>query len=173
VQLDTQQQRPLPGVTLYHFGARDTVSRWDVLDVHSTLNARVARDFLTRVLARMPFPVQALQIDGGGEFMAEFEQACKELGLHLFVLPPHSPKLNGRVERSHRTHEEEFYQCYDGDLSVTAIRPALCRWENIYNTIRPHQALGYLTPMEWWLDWQANNENETAGGRLPSAPSPV
>jgi putative transposase len=30
--------------------------------------------------------------------------------LHLFVLPPRSPKLNGAVERANRTHTEEFYQ---------------------------------------------------------------
>jgi hypothetical protein len=28
-------------------------------------------------------------------------------GSHLFVLPPRSPKLNGHVERAHRTHTEE------------------------------------------------------------------
>jgi hypothetical protein len=44
----------------------------------------------------MPFPIRALQIDGGPEFAAEFEQACQQRGLHLFVLPPRSPKLNGR-----------------------------------------------------------------------------
>jgi len=48
----------------------------------------------------------------GSECMAEFEQLCQQKGIHLFVLPPHSPKLNGQVERAHRTHTEEFYQVY-------------------------------------------------------------
>ena len=43
-------------------------------------------------------------------FAAEFELACQKRGLHLFVLPPRSPKLNGAVERAHCTHTEEFYQ---------------------------------------------------------------
>ena len=50
--------------------------------------------------------------DGGSEFAAEFEEACQQKQLPLFVLPPKSPKLNGHVERSHRTHNEEFYQVH-------------------------------------------------------------
>ncbi|HKN33212.1 MAG TPA: hypothetical protein VJX16_08205, partial [Terriglobales bacterium] len=59
---------------------------------------------------RMPFPIRALQVDGGSEFAADFEQACQQCGLRLFVLPPRSPKLNGAVVRAQRTHTEEFYQ---------------------------------------------------------------
>ena len=174
IQLDTQQQRPLPGQVFYHFGARDTVSRWDVVALHSRATAHVARDFLLEVLTRMPFPVRALQIDGGSEFKGVFEEACKDLGLPLFVLPPHSPKLNGRVERSHRTHDEEFYQCYSGDFTVRAIQPALRRHEQVYNTVRPHQALGYLTPMAWLIHYHhAHKENGTAEAQAPSVPSPV
>ncbi|MBI2723998.1 MAG: DDE-type integrase/transposase/recombinase [Chloroflexi bacterium] len=127
IQFDTQKQSPEPGITIHHFGARDTVSRWDVVGVYSRATARNGRDFLRQVLERKPFPVKAVQIDGGSEFKAEFEEACAALALPLFVLPPHSPKLNGRVVRGHRTHEEEFYQCYDGDLRLTELRPALAR----------------------------------------------
>jgi putative transposase len=172
VQFDTQEQHPEPGITLRHFAARDTVSRWDVLAVHSRATAALARDFLLEVLERMPFPVRAVQIAGGSEFKAEFEAACADLRLPLYVLPPKSPKLNGRVERSHRTHEEEFYQCYGGDLTLAALQPALRDWERVYNTERPHQALGYLTPPQWLTQWHAApNENETARAS-PRAVSP-
>jgi hypothetical protein len=56
----------------------------------------------------MPFEVRAIQVDGGSEFKAEFEAACQAQGLRLFVLPPRSPKLNGRVERAQRTHKRSF-----------------------------------------------------------------
>lgn len=169
IQCDTQKQLPEPGVTIHHFGARDTVSRWDVVGVYSRATARNGRDFLQQVLARMPFPVKAVQIDGGSEFKAEFEEACAALSLPLFVLPPHSPKLNGRVERSHRTHEEEFYQCYDGDLKLAELRPALRAWEDIYNTVRPHQALAYQTPRAWLEDHQKQktSSNQQVAARLP------
>jgi transposase InsO family protein len=170
IQFDTQKQSPEPGITIHHFGARDTVSRWDVVGVYSRATARNGRDFLRQVLERMPFPVKAVQIDGGSEFKAEFEEACAALALPLFVLPPHSPKLNGRVERSHRTHEEEFYQCYDGDLTLTALRPALRAHEDVYNTIRPHQALGYATPLAWLQDHQ---KQQTDGSQMAVARLPL
>ena len=59
---------------------------------------------------RMPFPVRAIQVDGGSEFQAAFEAACQARGIRLFVLPPRSPKLNGCVQRAQRTHTEEFYE---------------------------------------------------------------
>ena len=169
LQLDTQKQTPEPGVTIHHFGARDTVSRWDVVGVYSRATARNGRDFLQQVLSRMPFTVKAVQIDGGSEFKAEFEEACAALALPLFVLPPNSPKLNGRVERSHRTHEEEFYDCYEGDLTLAALRPALRAWEDIYNRVRPHQALGYQTPLAWL---QHHQQQKTDHSQMAAARSP-
>ena len=149
VQLDTLDLRPLPGVVLKQFTARDVVSRWDVLTVGTQATAAAATRFLDDLRARSPFPIRALQVDGGSEFMAGFEQACQQRGIRLFVLPPRSPKLNGCVERANRTHTEEFWECYDGDLDVASARAALLAWEHRYNTYRPHQALGYLTPLQF------------------------
>jgi putative transposase len=108
VQLDTKEVRPARGVVLKHLSARDMVSRWDVLEVHERATSLAAAHFLDTLVNRMPFPIAALQVDGGSEFAAEFELACQQRNLPLFVLPPRSPKLNGQVERSHRTHHEEF-----------------------------------------------------------------
>jgi hypothetical protein len=75
-----------------------------VVEVYHRATSLAAR-FLDTLLDRVPFPVKALQVDGGSEFAAEFEEACQQKELPLFVLPPKSPKLNGHVERSHRTHK--------------------------------------------------------------------
>jgi len=149
VQVDTLDLRPLPGVVLKHFTARDVVSRWDVVEVYSVATARTASDFLDALKERSPFPIRAIQVDGGSEFMGEFESACQGSALQLFVLPPRSPKLNGHVERAQRTHTEEFWERYDGDLDLPAVRPALRHWEHLYNTFRPHQALAQQTPAEY------------------------
>ena len=151
VQVDTLDLRPLPGVVLKQFTAADRVgiSRWDVLEVRSRATASTAAQFLATLKSRLPFPLRAIQVDGGSEFMAQFEEACQQAGLRLFVLPPRSPKLNGQVERAHRTHIEEFWECYDGDLELASVGPALLAWEKLYNTFRPHQALGWRTPAEY------------------------
>ena len=149
VEVDTLELRPLPGVTIKQFTARDVVSRWDVLEAHTRATATLAAGFLDTLCARLPFPLRALQVDGGGEFAAQFEAACQERGLELFVLPPRSPKLNGHVERANRTHTEEFYEITPSTFEISALNRELQAWEHTYNTVRPHQALGYLTPAEF------------------------
>ena len=74
------------------------------------------------------------------------------------MLPPRSPTLNGCVERANRTHAEEFWECYAGDLDLPAAQAALLAWEQRYNTYRPHQALGYLTPLQFLQQYHQRKE---------------
>ena len=149
VQVDTLDVRPMPGVTIKHLTARDVVSRWDVLRACATSTATAAARFLDKLEARMPFPIKSIQVDGGSEFQSVFETECQKRGIRLFVLPPRSPKLNGHVERAQRTHSEEFYEVTDCSFEMAELNIALLEWERVYNTVRPHQALGYLTPQEY------------------------
>jgi transposase InsO family protein len=152
VEVDTLDIRPLPGVMLKQFTARDVISRWDVVEVRARATAHTAMEFIETLQKRMPFPVRAIQVDGGSEFYAEFEQECQRREIRLFVLPPKSPKLNGSVERAHRTHTEEFYEVYECSWTVPELNQELRQWEHIYNCIRPHQALGYKTPLQFLKD---------------------
>ena len=61
VQVDTLDIRPLPGVVLKHFTARDVVSRWDVLEVHTRATSTLAARFLDSMRRRFPFPIKAVQ----------------------------------------------------------------------------------------------------------------
>ena len=156
VEIDTKEIRMRDGVILKHFSARDVVSRWDVVEVHRRATSLAAARFLDTLLDRLPFPVKALQVDGGSQFAAEFEQACQQKELPLFVLPPKSPKLNGHVERSNRTHNEEFYEVQAESDQPLVLNRQLLRWEKIYNCVRPHQSLAYLTPLEFITRWKRN-----------------
>jgi transposase InsO family protein len=146
VQVDTSHVQLFSGFKFKHFTACDVFTRWQVLEAHGRATAHAAAGFLDTILDRMPFPVRAIQVDGGSEFMAQFETACRERGVKLFVLPPRSPKLNGHVERSNRTHKEEFYYRLTSATNLTQISKLLRRWEDVHNTYRPHQALGQITP---------------------------
>lgn len=125
VEVDTLDVRPLPGIILKHFTARDIISRWDVLEVHTRATSNTAYGFIGTLLARMPFPVKAIQVDGGPEFQDAFERECQRRGIKLFVLPPRSPKLNGHVERAQRTHTEEFYEVTDTDFNILELNQAV------------------------------------------------
>ena len=164
IQVDTMDVRPLPGVVFKHFAARDVISRWDVFEVSSQATAISAARFIDSIVRRMPFPVNAIQVDGRSEFQNIFEETCQKMGIRLFVLPPRSPKLNGYIERSNRTHAEEFYEVTDCEFDLASLRPELKQWEAVYNTIRPHQSLGYLTPHQYLKQNYAVNAKEVVYG---------
>lgn len=149
VQIDTLDIRPLPWIMLKQFTARDVISKWDVLEARTRATARTATEFIDTLQKRMPFPIKAIQVDGGSEFYKEFEYTCKTKGIQLFVLPPRSPKLNGSVERANRTHTEEFYEVNDCSWLIPDLNGQLIRWEYTYNCIRPHYSLGNISPLQF------------------------
>lgn len=160
VEIDTMRLYAAPGVVRYQFTAVDVVSRYSTIGVRAVATAGTAREFLSEVRARFPFAIAAIQVDGGSEFMATFEQACQDDHLPLWVLPPHSPKRNGHVKRANRTHREAgalwaAWEGYDGDLDLSQVQSAACAWEAVDKTERPHHALGLRTPAEFLADWHA------------------
>lgn len=154
VQIDTLDVRPVPAVIRKQFTARDVISKWDTVRVYGSASSVRAAAFLDDLVSSSPFPIKGAQIDGGSEFKGEFEKACKQKGIALYVLPPRSPKLNGCVERSNRTHTEEFYEVNDFSFDIKELNEELKAWALVYNTIRPHQGLDYLTPLEYINKWK-------------------
>ena len=132
-----------------HFKAVCPKSKIMITNVYSSASSKNAKSFLEKMIAELPFPIISIQVDGGSEFMKDFEQACEELKIPLFVLPPRSPKYNGVVERANGSAREEFYSQYQGTFDIGSIRLKLQRYQRMYNSYRPHQALDYLTPMEY------------------------
>lgn len=158
IQLDTMDLR-FDGVNRKQFSAKDMVSKWVVAGISRKASSVDAARFLDVLIQSSPFALKAIQVDGGSEFMLAFEQACCDRGISLFVLPPRSPKLNGQVERVNRTYREEFYEVEPLSLSVEILAQQLIRQNHIYNTIRPHHALGLKTPKEF-LDALRQNPPE-------------
>jgi hypothetical protein len=102
VQVDTLSVNIRPDKAIKQFTAYDSVARFTAAKAFSTASAGCASNFLDKLLSAFPFAISGIQVDGGSEFMAEFEQACKANGIALFVLPPKRPGLNGAVERGAR-----------------------------------------------------------------------
>lgn len=150
VQLDTLQVKLNTGLVRWQFSARDVVCRWDGARAYNRASSFAASLFLDYLERKFPFQIRAIQIDGGSEFKRHFEAACQARKIRLFVTPPRSPKLQGYVERSNRTHREEFYEVEDIGLTLEEHNKQLENWTETYNTVRPHQSLDYLTPQEYY-----------------------
>ena len=133
-----------------HFQAWDPITKTIVADVSSNAKSITAKRFLTKLIKELPFKVKSIQVDGGSEFMGEFEKECKRRNIPLFVLPPKKPKYNGGVERGNRIFRDEFYHREDllAD-NIPLMKAELHKAVLKYNTFRPHSALKGMTPKEF------------------------
>ena len=138
------------GICFKHFQAWDRRSKYIATQVYSDAKSSSAKRFLLDFVKNAPFKILSIQVDGGSEFMDQFEDACAELRIPLIVLPPSKPTYNGGVERCNRTFREEFYNPYNllAD-SLCAMRFELRQATEKYNTYRPHRNLKGLTPMQY------------------------
>jgi hypothetical protein len=91
IQFDTLFINLAPGKAIKHFTAYCPVAKWTVAKAFNHATAAAASLFLDKLVADMPFKVEGIQVDGGSEFMAEFEAECQRRKLQLYVLPPRSP----------------------------------------------------------------------------------
>jgi transposase InsO family protein len=72
------------------------------------------------VVKKFPFRIRTIRTDRGHEFQALFHWHVADLGMEHVYIKPRTPQLNGKVERSHRTDKDEFYQLltYRDDVVV-------------------------------------------------------
>jgi len=151
IQIDTVYVYTMNGTKRYQFTACDYVSKMTARCASTRATSSSAAKIIDILEERLPFRIKAIQIDGGSEFKAVFESECQKRGIILFVLPPHSPKLNGMVERMQRTSREEIYDILDWPDTINELNQLLKEQDRIYNTIRPHDSLDLLTPYEYYL----------------------
>ena len=148
VQVDVKFITPVgaAGKKFYQFTAIDDCTRIRVLRAYPRCNQKTAIQFLDYLLARLPFRVDVIQTDNGGEFATQFHYHVLDRGIsHVYIRP-----ANGKVERSHRIDEEEFYRMLEGIVidDTELFNDKLQEWENFYNFNRPHGALDGQTPYE-------------------------
>jgi transposase InsO family protein len=97
-----------------------------------------------------------VQTDNGAPFLKEFDKLCTKLGLSHYFIHPRSPKENTYVEISHGADEREFYQQGNTYSLLPVMQRKIREWEEVWNTIRPHEALGQLTPEEYLAKLQTS-----------------
>lgn len=132
-----------------------------VKDSESATAARAHR----RALKRFPFPVACENTDNGSENNGAFSKELQRQEVFQFYSSVGTPTDNPRVERSHLTDDKEFYLRGNMFLPFKEQGASLLNWERRYNHERPHQALGYLTPLEFYQLWKSSPEEAHAISR--------
>ena len=152
VQIDVKFLAPLTGSRRkhYQFTAIDDCTRIRVLRIYDRCNQKTAIQFLDYVIQKLPFRVEVIQTDNGAEFQSSFHYHVLDRGISHVYIKPSTPRLNGKVERSHRIDADEFYKLLDGVVidEASVLNAKLEEWERFYNFERPHGGLGGQTPYE-------------------------
>ena len=111
---------------------------------------------------KFPFVIACENTDNGSENMKEFRELLKKDTVFHFYSNAGTPTDNPRVERSHLTDELEFYRKGGFKKTFSEQQEAIMEWEYFYNFVRPHQALGYLTPRAFYELWKTDEEKAFA-----------
>lgn len=153
----------ISGRRYYQFTAIDCASRWRYLKIYSDCGNGSAIAFVKRLIKIAPFRVRAIKTDNGSCFTNRYTGYKKSsdpfnprlhpldiflssLNIIHYLIDPGKPAQNGKVERSHRTDQEMFYDRHQFK-SALELRKAVKIWNMTYNNLE-HIALGGLTPTE-------------------------
>ncbi len=145
----------ITGMKAYVYHAIDIQSRFAFAYTYPKLNSQNTVDFLDKLKQVYPFEngIKTIQSDNGLEFLGDFDQRLmKDKIRHLFIYP-RCPKINGFIERANRSLREEFLN-QNQELVLDdfgLFNQKLLDHLFWYNTIRPHQALNFLSPIDYWL----------------------
>ena len=164
VQIDTTEPLGKSGPTL--ITAVDDHSRWGMADCYFGNRSDQAADFLRRMVATAPFPIKTVRTDNGSEFKKYFTTTCQELGINIIRNPVRHPTSNGKVERLHRTIEEEcLWRVGAKPDDLDYARYWLSRYLAWYNTKRRHGGYGMegRTPQQRIEDYIINTPSYLQG----------
>jgi transposase InsO family protein len=150
IEIDTVV-RHIDGTKRYIITAIDVTRRVAYAQAYTSHSSVTARDFLKQLLRIVPFEIVEIQTDNGSEFAKHFHEACVSLNIVHYHTYPRCPKMNAHIERFNRTVSEEFIVYHRALLrdDLTVFNNELVAWLRWYNEERPHESLGFLSPLEY------------------------
>ena len=132
------------------FTAIEQTSKIAFARVYKSSSSENAKDFLQRLVYLSNGQLQNIHHDNGSEFEKEFEKACKQLGINQIYSRVRTPKDNPALERFNWTIQDEWLSVSEIGLDdIQEANTDLTSWLVIYNNVRPHETLDYLTPIEY------------------------
>ena len=150
------------GQKFYQYTFLDEYSRFRYLEAFDEISTYSSTVFLRHVVAAFPYAIECVQTDNGPEFtnrlnpsgtakLTLFEKTLAELGIRYKPIRPYTPRHNGKVERSHRKDNEEFYASHKF-YSLSDFKQQLARRQRQYNDF-PIRPLNWISPKQALLDF--------------------
>ena len=143
------------GEKFYQYTVIDEFSRWRYLEAFQEHSSYSSAVFLEHLIKAAPFEIQCIQTDNGAEFTKKFvsdkarphlfEMKLEDLGIRHKLIKPFTPRHNGKVERSHRKDNENFYASHRF-YSFPDFQKQLAVYSRKYNRF-PIRPLGWLDPL--------------------------
>ena len=165
----TTKKRPIQSDTFHlkdHFNYQqtflDTFTRIRGIELTEEPDSQSSARAYEEIKQRLPFTIASINTDSGGENGKNFARQLTRDEIIHFYSRTGTPTDNPRVERSHLTDEREYSRIGLRFKTFTEQKQAVKKWEHTYNWLKPNQALGYLTPMEFFKLWQQNPEKAYA-----------
>ena len=140
----------------YQYTFIDEYSRFRYLEAFQEHSTYSSAEFIKHCVQRFPYVIECVQTDNGLEFTNRlapnsvngketlFERTLKELGIRHKLIRPYTPRHNGKVERSHRKDNEEFYASHRF-YSFDDFKKQLAVRERAYNHF-PMRPLNWRSP---------------------------
>jgi transposase InsO family protein len=159
IQIDVKFVTLIGGRQVYQFTAIDVLTKKRILKIYSSKGSLNGKRFIDECIKNFGFKINAIQTDNGSEFHKHFHDYLVKLNILHYYTYPRQPKQNSYVERSHRSDEQEFYLNQNISYSIDIMKERIAKWEYVWNNIRPHEALNFLTPNQY-LEKYFNNEKD-------------
>ena len=133
----------------YIFTGIDSVSKVAFARMYTNKSSYNARDFLLRMNYLLEGKMLNAGHDNGSEFCKLFQEELRKLNIAQYFSRPHTPKDNPVCEKFNQTLQQEFIQLGNMTSDCAEFNRLLTEWLVEYNFVRPHQALGYSTPIQF------------------------
>jgi transposase InsO family protein len=147
----------------FQFTAIGCATRWRRLEVYDEQTNTNAILFLQKLLRIAPFKIRAVKTDNGFVFtnryvgylkssdphnprLHGFDLVCQSKNIIHYLIDPGKPAQNGKVERSHRSDQESFYDRHYFK-NVDDLRRKIKIWNKYYNDLE-HCGLNGKSPNE-------------------------
>jgi len=147
----------------YQFTAIDCASRWRYIQIYDDYSNFHSVRFLEELIRVAPFRIRAIKTDNGSNFtnrytgylkssdprnpkLHQFDILCQRYNIIHYLIDPGKPNQNGKVERSHRTDQEMFYE-RNKFKTLKELNQKIKIWNEQYNNLE-HCCLNGKTPNE-------------------------